>query len=147
MERFSDVLFVGTTYDDGKKLKEKVGRSLRTMRPEFSFNSEVAPTFAAAMGIVPILPRLELVHIANDTLRLPEKTLEQRCTELARLLSQHPNKPWVTFDDKWESDPLVLIFEGPGAPKNPTVRVERGDLTDVICDRWSVQKMREQIHA
>ncbi|MBI4088429.1 hypothetical protein HY418_03590 [Candidatus Kaiserbacteria bacterium] len=93
--------------------------------------SDTEPTFAAAQGVVLELPKLKIVHISNTASNLPGEKLNQHCERLAEQLSEHLGKPWVVLADEALFDDAATLFEKRG------VRVERGELTDAIEDRWA----------
>jgi len=138
MTKYASVLFVGTTWDDGKRRQAALRQVLHEMDPRWSLKADVAPTFAAARGTISRHEELDIVYVANESSRLPMETLRQRCEELADVLVRHDGKPWVAFNDDSALDPLVLLFEGRG------IRVERDSLENVVHDRWAETEKAEE---
>lgn len=138
MLRYTGLLLVGTPWDEGKQRHAELRRVLHKMDPAWSLKEDTAPTFAGAMGLVPNLPGLDVVHIASNSSHLPDEKLMRWCEHLAEALIRHPRGPWVTFEEDPAPDVLVLIFEKHG------IRVKRGVLADAIADRWLADEKRRR---
>lgn len=147
LRRQASVLLVGARWNERERDRRELLAKLGTTDSEWSLTYNVASTFVIAIEMITTFDRLDIVHISDELLGVQGKGLWRNCQALAKLLADHPRRPWVVFGDDPKLDHLVLIFEGPGAPKDPLVRVERGELVDVICDRWAELERIEQPQA